>query len=57
MSDSFTFSAPRPFLAATAPAEADEIADPENRLPSGWWLIPAVVCGACLWVAIGMMIF
>ncbi|MBO4168130.1 hypothetical protein ORIO_10290 [Cereibacter azotoformans] len=57
MSDSLTLRAPRHAIAATAPAEADEIADPEGKLPSGWWLLPAVICGVCMWVAIGMLIF
>ncbi|ABA79199.1 hypothetical protein GQF56_07015 [Rhodobacter sphaeroides] len=57
MSDSLAFSAPYPVLAATAPPEADEIPEPENRLPSGWWLLPSVLCGGAFWVAIGMLIF
>ncbi|MGC9446687.1 hypothetical protein [Cereibacter johrii] len=57
MSDSLTFSASHPVLAATAPPEADEIPEPENRLPSGWWLLPSVLCGGAFWVAIGMLIF
>ncbi|QCP84350.1 hypothetical protein EYE35_01260 [Cereibacter sphaeroides] len=36
-------------LTANAPPEADEIPEAENRLPSGWWLIPAVLTGGMFW--------
>lgn len=33
-------------------------ASPDDRLmPSGWWLIPAVVLGITLWIALFRLIF
>ncbi len=40
-----------------APPEADAIPEPEHRLPSGWWLLPSVICGAAVWVTVAWAIF
>ncbi|MCO8145906.1 hypothetical protein NHN26_11785 [Rhodovulum tesquicola] len=40
-----------------AQAEAYETAEPEERMPSGWWLMPVAGLGLLFWVALGWMVF
>ncbi|MCU9850372.1 hypothetical protein OEZ60_20515 [Defluviimonas sp. WL0024] len=40
---------PRRFDVAT-PARKSGEADDDRRLPSGWWLLPAIAIGLWIWI-------
>ncbi|RHZ91132.1 hypothetical protein D1114_20895 [Cereibacter sphaeroides] len=37
--------------------DAEETAEFDRLLPSGWWLLPSVICGTAVWATIAWAIF
>lgn len=44
-------------LFRTAPPDADALPEPERRMPSGWWLLPSVICGGAIYGLLMWAIF